>query len=207
MIISYKHRFIFWKTHKSAGSSVLQALGKHCGPDDVVGQPRQLEGYQGYGRNMLGLGNHSRPHIIRRHVTEEVWKTFFKFTIVRNPWDVYVSQYWFKKKRGRNLHAPRPLFKKFLLSCPSTYINLDYIFARDGELVADFYIRYEQLQADFDSVCGRLGVPIERLPRLKCGHRKSDKPYWEYYDKWGRQLVFDKCEKVITHFGYQFKPI
>ena len=36
MIASYKHGFIFFKTRKTAGSSIEFALGPHCGPQDIV---------------------------------------------------------------------------------------------------------------------------------------------------------------------------
>lgn len=36
MIISFKHRFIFIKTAKTAGTSIELELSKHCGPDDVI---------------------------------------------------------------------------------------------------------------------------------------------------------------------------
>ncbi len=36
MIVSHKHRFIFLKTNKTAGTSVEIALSKFCGPDDVI---------------------------------------------------------------------------------------------------------------------------------------------------------------------------
>ena len=36
MIISHTHRFIFVKTHKTAGSSLEVALGCECGSDDIV---------------------------------------------------------------------------------------------------------------------------------------------------------------------------
>ena len=36
MIISHRHRFIFVRTEKTAGSSVEQALAEVCGPEDVI---------------------------------------------------------------------------------------------------------------------------------------------------------------------------
>jgi hypothetical protein len=36
MIVSHRHRFIFIKTHKTAGSSMEMALAPLCGPDDIV---------------------------------------------------------------------------------------------------------------------------------------------------------------------------
>lgn len=36
MIISHRHRFIFIKTRKTAGTSIEALLARHCGPDDVL---------------------------------------------------------------------------------------------------------------------------------------------------------------------------
>ena len=53
MIISHKHKFIFVKTVKTAGTSIEAFLSQHCGPDDVLTpifpaieghQPRNYEG-------------------------------------------------------------------------------------------------------------------------------------------------------------------
>ena len=35
MILSHKHRYIFIKSKKTAGSSVQFALEKHCGKEDI----------------------------------------------------------------------------------------------------------------------------------------------------------------------------
>ena len=36
MILSHKHKFVFVKNRKVAGTSVEVALSPHCGPDDIL---------------------------------------------------------------------------------------------------------------------------------------------------------------------------
>ena len=36
MIISHKHKFIFVKTRKTAGTSIEIGLSKFCGPEDII---------------------------------------------------------------------------------------------------------------------------------------------------------------------------
>jgi hypothetical protein len=36
VIVSHKHKFIFLKTNKAAGTSTEMALSRFCGPDDII---------------------------------------------------------------------------------------------------------------------------------------------------------------------------
>ena len=36
MILSHKHKFIFIKTKKTAGTAIEAAISQLCGPDDVI---------------------------------------------------------------------------------------------------------------------------------------------------------------------------
>ena len=112
LIVSHKHKFIFIRPRKVAGTSLSVALEPSLGSSDVqVFAPRELESLAGSDgalmvrpRNVdaLRLRDRSRPHILPSTVKdrfgEEVWERYFKFTIVRNPWDWFVSLhvYWLR---------------------------------------------------------------------------------------------------------------
>ena len=105
MIISHRHKFIFIKPTKVAGTSMEINLAKHCGPDDIItpisafDSSSDEDSYDHSVQNADGYFNHITPDEIREKIGEEVFNNYFKFTIVRNPWDLVVSRYWWEKAR------------------------------------------------------------------------------------------------------------
>ena len=127
MIVSHRHKFIFVKTHKTAGTSVEIALSKFCGPKDIITpvskvdeQTRTELGYrspQNYRKPLLTYStkewkrlvlkkkrvnrfyNHMPATEIRRWVGEGVWSSYFKFCFERNPWDKTLSRYFWRYRR------------------------------------------------------------------------------------------------------------
>lgn len=105
MIISHKYKFIFTTPRKVAGSSIQIALAKYCGPDDVI-TPMVYEKSVDdesvkpidYARNCDGYFNHMKPYRIQQKIGRDVWDEYFTFAVVRNPWDMLVSRYFWNKK-------------------------------------------------------------------------------------------------------------
>ena len=111
MIVSHKHKFIFIRPRKVAGTSLSIALEPSLGDSDVQlftpEERRSLAGIDGDDARPVRPRNADALHIRDPHVLpstimetfgEDVWECYFKFTIVRNPWDWFVSLhvYWMR---------------------------------------------------------------------------------------------------------------
>ncbi len=117
MIISHKHRFIFTKPRKVAGTSVEVALSKFCGPDDIItenvsSKDIDEDSYTDYARNHQGYFNHMRAGRIKQKIGKRIWNDYFVFTIVRNPWDMVVSRYFWNKKNATPRMTPTEVLQE-----------------------------------------------------------------------------------------------
>lgn len=252
MIISYRHKFIFIRPRKVAGTSVEIVLSRSCGDDDVIvplGRGLQFDNSKNKdcfdpisprNANVLDLGNdisssggvHLPPWVIRAKFGAKEWDEYFKFTIVRNPWDQFVSYYYYnfcadwpggqKTKRGslrnrylfwraqRNYETGRhkeniefSLKKALPFARRMTEMPMFY-FIDSGGGYADYVIRFENLQKDFDEVCRLLGIRGGALPRTKSRFRPEGDDYRNYYTSHSRTYIASKCWRLIDTFGYRF---
>lgn len=120
------------------------------------------------------LGGHVTALKLKRIIKPAIWNSYYKFTIVRNPWDQQVSRYYQKlyKWTGRgNAASEFPEFSTWIVQEKQT--NENHYFDRHGNPILDFYIRFETLQTDYNTVCDTLGIPRSTLPRAKSKYRTA----------------------------------
>jgi len=205
MIISHKYKFIFVKAQKVGGTSIEDALSKHCDKNDVIARRK---------KTATTLGYHASAMEIKRKVGYPIWNRYFKFSIVRNPWDVLVSEFWFRKWRNENNKrklSKRDWFLPFnelvkrLSENARGGMNYRYYFNPAGDPLLDFYIKYENLEPDYKKVCGRIGIPFELPPRRNAFQRLNNRHYSTYYDAEYRNIVAENHKRIIEFFGYEFE--
>lgn len=198
MLVSHRHRFIYLKTRKTAGTSVEIYFEPFCWNPAIpfVEQHQRDEEVTEWGiigsRGMPVEGrtwiNHLPASGIRELIGEEIFNRYYKFCVIRNPFDKAVSGFWFwatPEKRLALKNAPfsfvRQSFERWTSrrAMPTDRI----VYTIDGTPVANRYIRHESLAADMETVCHDLGVPWEpeRLKRYKSDTRLRDEPFNEYY--------------------------
>ena len=202
MILSHKYRFLFVKTLKTAGTSIEVFLSQHCGPLDVV-TPILPHVDPHRARNHEGYFNHIPAAAIRERVGPEVWRSYFKFCVERNPWDKTLSYYHMMNAReGGGLTFERFLERNDLPVNYPTYTEP----GDPGRVIVDRMLRYERLAQDLGEVFGTLGVPFDGSLGIhaKSAYRTDRRPYREVYSREQAELVRRAFEPEIALHGNSF---
>ncbi len=224
MIVSHKHKFIFLKTHKTGGTSIEVALSPVCGPDDILtpvsraderlrkGSPARnyALGFARWGLpapgdlksrfpRFFGYYNHMLARQVRALVGPEIWSSYFKFTIERNPWDRQISYYFWQIRNEQ----PKPDFPTYMTR-RLRFENWP-IYTIDDRVAVDRVIEYARLEEELKDICRSLGVKDEIvLPRAKGHTRTDDRHYREFYDEHTRDIIAKRYAREIEAFGYTF---
>lgn len=229
MIISHQHKFIFIKTAKTAGTSIEVFLSGQCGPNDILTPIfPPVEGHQP--RNHEGLVNpifeilrspfvplsawrhmfikrqrfyrHMPAWVVRRRVPNEIWNSYFKFCVERNPWDKILSHYhMLAYRKAGSLSLDQYLANgKF----PINYIR--YTAPSGDKIIVDRVLRYENLKSDLAEVFSHVGVKFEGTlgVRAKSEYRTDRRPYQEVFNEAQRRIVEKAFAREIELHGYRF---
>lgn len=230
MIISHRYKFIFIKTHKTAGSSMEMALASMCGANDIVtpmesnwgtGIPRNFHDGRPLARayfrhkilrkcinrNSPMLGPWYYEHMaatrVRKLIGEEIWQSYHKFCFERNPWAKVVSYHnWKRHGQGRIV----PEFREWVMQ-KTHRLPLDARLYFDGEqCLMDEVIDYSDFKSGFARVCEKLGLPYDgNMPREKTGvHQQQGMHYRDYYDEETQARVAECFRREIQMMDYQF---
>jgi hypothetical protein len=231
MILSHKYKFIFIKTAKTAGTSIEVFLSKHCGPEDIVTpiaptveghQPRNYEGFinpvpeilQRPGKLFSVLRhaitsrdkfyNHMPAREVRNRVGSDVWNSYFKFCVERNPWDKVLSHYHMHAAReGGSLSLDEYLARGRF---PINYFR--YTDRSGTKIIVDRILRYENLVAELSEVFSQLQIPFDGTlgATAKSGYRSDRRQYQEVFNDEQRKIVERAFAKEIELHGYRFEP-
>lgn len=220
MILSHKHRFIFIKTKHTASTSMEIALSSLCGPNDIItpiveevlrrkkgGRPPQNcyrpdAPQHGNKRASLSWWNHMPAHMVRRRIGQQAWDDYFKFCVLRNPWDRAISAYWWIKQ-SRDLPLP-------VSDCIENGLLRDNVLsdweriAVDGRLAMDRVICFERLQHEVDILGRTLETGPIDLPCAKGNVREDRRPPCEVLTPVAAEIISYVCANEIDLMGYTF---
>lgn len=154
---------------------------------------------------------------------------FFKFTIIRNPWDRVVSFYEHHKHRAYDFYVtqqatnpnPPPLpdvvtdartltFKQFAFKYCRHDFNSDSVTKPfmffNKEFFLNYVIRLETIEDDLNNVKDKLQIDLScKIPhRNNANDLVPRRPYADYYDHKTKTYIKEKFEWDIKTFNYSF---
>jgi hypothetical protein len=144
---------------------------------------------------------------------------YFKFTIVRNPWDRVVSAYFFLQQGGMNrwdkefyeLELKKySTFEQFVcewLVKPENIIKhhhfepqIDFITDKYNKVKLDFIGYLENIDEDFEYICNKMKIQAT----LQNSNKSNRNNYQDYYSDETKAVVAEVYKQDIELLGYDF---
>lgn len=227
MIVSHRHRFIFLKTKKTAGTSLEVLLSQYCDDDDVVTKvfpveenhkPRNWQGRSNLIHDLYELPsrwhksicrrwlsgekyfNHMPADLVRHRVGEEIWQSYFKFTVERHPLEKTRSHFLMLRARSGNRLTLEEYFRRGRF-CTNFPIYTD----SEKNIVVDKILSFESLSTDLKETLNNLSIdsPHLALPRAKTSYRKIAEHVPIQFNSTQLKKLSEAFAWEIDHFGYE----
>lgn len=199
-MISHEKKFIFIHIPKNGGTSINISLRDYCE------YPPELSA--GIRNSNLSIEYQKHTALAEIKNSNIDIQKYFKFCIIRNPWDRILSLYFHRiekvKKLSDTQHSDfnswiQNVFLNEYLSKKYWKNQIEYI-SIDGKVNVDYIIRFENYQDGWQQVCQKLKIEKDLVHEYKTNHQK----YTQYYNKSSIQAVQKIFKKDIELFKYSF---
>ncbi|MEP6565873.1 MAG: sulfotransferase family 2 domain-containing protein [Mesorhizobium sp.] len=211
MLLSLEKNFIFIHIPKTAGSSITRALRPWC----LKPKPTQWRRLLSHlpvreAPEKANFNQHDRASWLRHKMPAPLYHSAYKFAVVRNPFDLVVSNYHHlrsRTSRRRHRQAQSWDFKAFLhyLERKNRVARIDqtsWISDRHGHLIVDEVLRFETLAGQFNGLVERLSLPGDLM--LPKANANAPFDYRTHYDDEAKSIVRRLYLRDFERFGYEF---
>lgn len=227
MIISNSNKFIFVHIPKCAGISITDAFVKTIKWNDIIlhgGKAEYGAELEPYFERNFQLHGHQTAAIIKNTTGRDIWRNYYSFSFVRNPYSRIVSLYTFVARIVNNTNKRKwkeqewykwPLFHAYLTTenysgfIRSHFFDKDHV-TRDQfswvcddqrkKIIVDFIGKTETLELDFEKILGRLQMQNLNLEELNISAKKDYRKY--YTNEEDIAFIYDKYRIDFDKFGY-----
>jgi len=233
MLISHKHKFIFIKTQKTAGTAIEIALRNFMDNGDIVTPLHRKDEIYCKRLGLIGATNYraafntynfedawsaiKKRRLKRRfyglmpakeihtQLSSETWNNYLKISIERNPFDKAISSYYWHNRKSSN----PPSLCEWLRDCSISKISNWKSYTINDTIAVNLVIKYENLTNELLSLSERLGLEtaIKLPPQKPKGNiRKDRRPWQEVIDATSKERIRQVCRKELEAFYSQITP-
>lgn len=168
----------------------------------LAGVPTTLDQRTAEKGNTDFPGKHATFRDYQKNHAEE-FEQFFKFTLIRNPYERLASAWWWRCRVVKDFDCSLYEFASqlpFSWSFESSF-KLDHFSFEDSIQQFDFIGRYESYRSDIQAICARTQLDFSKLPTTNQTQRDH---YAQYYDTRSLRLVESRFGREIDYFNYRF---
>jgi hypothetical protein len=146
-----------------------------------------------------------------KKIFPDIFDSYFKFCVVRNPYDRIVSRYFWDLKINeikKNLSFKEYLEnedKKGLIN----KINDDWYHrcTINNKPICDYYIKFNQLYEGIKEVFDKLNIndKIDISVIINKNNIKDINKYQDFFDDYTKEIVYRNCIQEINYFNWTFE--
>lgn len=205
MIVSHKHKFIFIKTVKTAGTSIEVDLNKVLGEDDIatpIYPPVEGHKAQNYVVKKSFFGsiecrNHMTARELKKVVGRSIWNEYFKFCVEREPVSKVISHYSMLVKSPHHNQKTKELSFDEYINKRNFPIDTAKYTDKNGLLIVDKILKYENLNIELKDLACQLGFGLELTTKAKSGFRLDLQISREH-----SEIIYDAFSSSNRFTGY-----
>lgn len=204
MYINTNKKFLFLHVPKTAGTSIHTFFKNYFELEDLDDPPP----------------HEHHKSIKDLHKENKEYKNLFKFGVVRNPYDRFVSGFndFYENIHGDRSDYPIQIkngttFQDFCFSFLESEWSNDIHFKPahefltvDGEIAVDKIIKFENFVQDFSEVCDILKIDAHLFLNDKTKYRqvkRKHKNFEKYYNKETKKIIYSFYQKDFELFDYE----
>lgn len=154
-----------------------------------------------------GASSHKTP---KELVSRRLWNNYTTFCVVRNPFDKFISSYFYHTSKeyvgslyrnDKNVHNLNldEYFEQIYSKI--TKHQIQYITHQKSKKPIDYILRFENLEHDFNNFCKENNIN-GKPPHKNKSNRSAD--YRQYYSEELKDKVAKFSQQDLEYFGYEF---
>jgi len=212
MILSKKNRFLFIHIPKTGGTSLGRSIIPFLSSnDEYYGYDAGGEARSRKNRFLMNDDNslllprkHSKMLQVKSMYENINFDQYFKFAIVRNPLDLFVSLYFFWTQTNQKWHPKKVeaikklTFKEFIFSKEHKVNQSSFLIDENNKLIVDKIIKLENIDEDLDTLNFQLGFNLNLGHHNKTHHNH----FLDYYDDDTIEFIRNKWKTDFELFNY-----
>tara|TARA_B100000575_G_C23108690_1_gene640162 strand:+ start:524 stop:1180 length:657 start_codon:yes stop_codon:yes gene_type:complete len=217
MIISHKHKFIFIKTRKTAGTTIVHNLLKFLGNDDIVSKddkyPYQNSTYETkISKFLLSLnlkefskkfqknfGPHESALQVKKIVGSKIFDNYFKFCVEREPVDKCISYYFMRKNSASSsIDRKKMTWEKFVKK--KRFPVDTNLYTDDDKLLVDKIIKYENIEEELYEILSNLGLSDFKIENSRNNLTREKDPFVSYEHK---KIIYENFKSSLKYTNYK----